>query len=174
MELSLDLLTDADDEPLQPQALWQIFVEHLQHSFRAFPPESFRKAWQSHADRTDFYRFMMREVARRMKLELIPEFRKIDFAMAKRRHEALVPVIFVECENITTTAYKEVDKLCWLAAPLRVLMTSVEWDPSLGLWDNGGKRQQLITCWGSIVQDLQLRLATSGRDRNRYRRVATR
>jgi hypothetical protein len=151
MNLSLDLSIEPN-ELVEPEPLWESFAHQVAMCLQNFSCEDFRRAWQTHHNRTAFYGTMIEKVAFGLDMKLIRELRKVDYVLHRRVGDVCVPLIFVECENHTTNAYQEVDKLCWFAAPVGVLITSVEWDPTVGVWDDGGQREHLLAQWQSIVR----------------------
>ena len=79
------------------------------------------------------------------------ELFKVDFAMWTRDTEPKVPIIFVESENQANTANHEVCKLISLSAPLRVLISVIEWDETPGVWQSGGMRRHLLSQWQKTI-----------------------
>ena len=92
----------------------------------------------------------MRSVAGGMRLKLCPEWAQVDYALCLRRPEP-VPLIFVESENEVEKTGHEVQKLCSMSAPLRVLITVAQWDDAPGFWNRGGIRPLMVERWNRIV-----------------------
>src|SRR6202035_5237607 len=63
-----------------------------------------------------------------------------------------VPIIFIESENAWDTAHQELQKLCWVAAPLRVVFTVCQWDDTPGIWTSGGRKAACREKWQSILR----------------------
>lgn len=86
------------------------------------------KMWQSTAEKTWFYeKTLMPAVAKHLGLELHIERFRCDFMFLDENE---VPLVAVESENAHPTAGHEVNCLCSLAAPLKVLLLSCEWQAS--------------------------------------------
>jgi hypothetical protein len=132
---------------------WRSFRTEFAAFIRQADHRALAIAWTSSTERTKFYRDnVFPGVARALNLDLRPELFRRDFAMrVKSSTGQLVPLIFVESENVASTAYNEMEKLCALCAPLRVLITVVEWDETPGVWRSGGKRSTLVATWQAIV-----------------------
>ena len=111
-------------------------------------------AWSSSTKRTQFYRdCLLRKVATALDLELKPELFRRDFAMrVKATNGRMVPVIFIESENQAGTADYEIEKLCAVCAPLRVLITVTTWDESPGIWPRGGYKTAYSARWREIIK----------------------
>jgi len=107
-------------------------------------------AWASQAARTGFYEEILRSIGDRLGLSLEKELLIVDFALIGQ--EDRVPRIFIESENIATSAAQEVRKLCCLSAPLKILLAVCEWDETPGVWPSGSLRPQLVTAWRAEVK----------------------
>lgn len=109
--------------------------------------------WLSQTARTTLYADrILKQVAIRLGMVLVPERFKVDFAMGVKQGETLVPLVFVESENQAKGAEWEINKLCSLRAPLRVLICCTEWLETPGYWPRGGRRTELVKCWSEIIQ----------------------
>ena len=138
---------------MSPESLWADFVAKLKVCLQATPADVFADAWSAHSKRTEFYRkFALQKVAEAMGFTFTSELFKVDFAMWKQADSHLVPVVFIESENASMTATHEISKLCCIAAPLRVLITVIEWDEAKGVWGSGGYRTRLLTEWQSLIR----------------------
>jgi hypothetical protein len=138
---------------MKPMSLWDDYVSHLKLYLASAERGALVGAWERSANRTEFYRVIaLRESARAMGYEFDCELYKVDFVMWKKVDAQKVPVIFIESENDAMTATHEIRKLCCIAAPLRILITVVEWDESKGVWLSGGYRSPLLAEWQSVVR----------------------
>src|SRR5205814_6852218 len=88
-------------------------------------------------------------VAEALDLALEPELLIVDFALVGKVDR--VPRVFVESENIASSADQEVRKLCCLAAPLKVLLSVCEWDEAPSVWRRGSVRPRLLPAWRRVV-----------------------
>jgi hypothetical protein len=90
-------------------------------------------AWSSAKARTCLYKEMLAPLATNLgtlieeKLEAGSELFKVDFAICQNSNDIKVPLIFIESENNAFSAEHEIRKLVNLAAPLRVLITVIQW-----------------------------------------------
>lgn len=86
------------------------------------------RMWQSVSDKTWFYeKTLMPVVAANLGWELHIEKFRCDYMFLDKDS---VPLIAVESENAHETASHEVSCLCGLAAPLKVLVISCDWQNS--------------------------------------------
>jgi hypothetical protein len=106
-------------------------------------------AWQGSTERTGFYNELFRSIAAQMDLELKREVLQVDYALVSRHTK--VPRVFIESENQAWSAEQEVAKLCCLSAPVKMLVSVVEWDDQSGVWPRGAARTKLIARWREIV-----------------------
>lgn len=132
---------------------WKKYKDNFRSELEATPPEAFSQAWENSGSRTKFYvDGLLPKIAERMNLVLCKELFKVDYAFCKNdSYGNRVPLIFIESENNAFSATHEVRKLCSLAAPLKILITCVEWSDTPGEWPNGGHRASLMKDWTSIV-----------------------
>ncbi|MCL2525401.1 MAG: hypothetical protein FWF20_11915 [Betaproteobacteria bacterium] len=132
---------------------WKQFKDNFQSELEATLPDTFNQAWKSSDSRTTFYReYLLPKVAVRMNLKRCNELFKVDYAFCKSDSFGnQVPLVFIESENNAFSATHEVRKLCSLAAPLKVLITCVEWSDEPGEWPNGGHRTNLMKNWANII-----------------------
>lgn len=120
-----------------------------------------RAAWETQTARTVFYKDIFQKVGNKLELDLESQLLIVDMALVGRHDR--VPRVFIESENIATSAIQEVRKLCCLSAPLKVLLAVCEWDETSGVWLKG-MRPLLLREWtgevarhaaaGSLVGDV--------------------
>ena len=104
---------------------WQKFEEVLIEQLKAMPLAEFGKAWPELTAKTQFYgKVLLPEIAKRMECKVRGEFLRCDHVILNKDD---VPVVFVECENNHRKASEEIDKLCAVSSPVRVLFLSCEW-----------------------------------------------
>lgn len=126
--------------------IWQSFKDALAGELPGASAE-LMAAWSNRSARTSFYTsHLFERVAARLKLQVEAERFKIDCALVRPVDPPplRVPVVLLESENDVWTAIDEIEKLCRLAAPLRVLLTVAEWSQA---WPHGGHAQRLMTTW---------------------------
>lgn len=139
----------------EPPALWSRFRDTFKAEAEACDLDDLAKAWASRTERTCFYAdLLLQRVARSLKLELVREPWKIDFAMTiASSNGSPIPIVFIESENDVRDADHEVRKLCCHAAPLKVLITVAAWDESPGSWPGGGHKSEHLRRWQDIVRE---------------------
>jgi len=132
-------------------ALWYSFRDSMVAALSTVEGDRIIAAWGSQTARTSFYRdYLLKSVAQDLEVSVAPELFKVDFVMTALSSSGLqVPVIFIESENIATSASHEVRKLAVLAVPLRILITVGEWSD---LWPSGGLRKILLPQWQAIIR----------------------
>jgi hypothetical protein len=115
-------------EPLQkiPMALAKIFLRALRESLLGVDAKTLWQAWSSKSCRTRFYaKTIIPEIARALGLIHRTERFTVDHVLVKNSingHD--VPNICIESENDYAAATHEIEKLCCLNAPLKVLITA--------------------------------------------------
>ena len=90
---------------------------------------------------------LLPQVANDMNLEITKEKFKVDFVMGKEdSSEHVIPKIYIESENVFNSAGQEIEKLCSLNSPLRILITVDERpnDPE--------KKFRKLREWQSIIK----------------------
>lgn len=134
-------------------AYWCSFKNNFKKIIENSTQAELIKAWESQTERTTFYtKSVLPKVASELGLHYIPEMFKVDFVMCGKSsngHE--VPLIFIESENNAGSAYKEIQKLCSVSSPLKVLISCVEWCEDPGYWSSGGEKSKLLEEWRSIM-----------------------
>ena len=130
-------------------ALWHRFRDGFVAGLQTSDAAEVLDAWASQTARTAWYRrSVLQRLADELDLDLRAEFLRVDFSMWTREPDA-VPVVFIESENLASTATDEVRKLCSVSAPLKVLLTCVEWGEH---WPGGGKRNELVARWQALAR----------------------
>jgi hypothetical protein len=137
---------------IDPEHLWHSFVIEFKKHLDAASESDLKNAWSTHTNRTRFYRKILSNVSQGLGFEIGPEEFTVDFVMWTSGTEERVPLMFIESENSVTTAIHEIRKLACLTAPLRVLITVVEWDEIPGVWKGGGMRSKLLSEWEAIIR----------------------
>jgi hypothetical protein len=136
--------------------LWQSFTQEFQSSISKVSEDDLSLAWSSAKARTCFYREMLAPLATSLgtlieeKLETGSKLFKVDFAICQNSNGIKVPLIFIESENNAFSAEHEIRKLVNLAAPLRVLITVIQWDEESGVWDKA-YRSHLLHRWENLI-----------------------
>jgi hypothetical protein len=136
--------------------LWEHFIREFRSTIAEASEERLSLAWSSAKTRTSFYEEMLAPLATRLgavieqNLDTRSELFKVDFAICLNSYGIKVPIIFIESENNAFSAEHEVRKLVNLAAPLRVLITVIQWDEESGVWDKAYK-STLLPRWEKII-----------------------
>jgi hypothetical protein len=115
-------------QPLKPReeavVLWEKFLAEFARHVSAVEPDDLMRVWASRPARTDFYKkVLMPQVAAALTLKHGKEKFTVDYVMSMDRGDCLVPKVFIESENAIDGAGHEIEKLCSLNSPLRVLIT---------------------------------------------------
>ncbi len=135
-------------ENIDEYHLWFEFIEHFSVCIRKCSDEQLRQAWRKPRNRTKFYTdHLLPQVANDMNLEITKEKFKVDFVMGKEdSSEHVIPKIYIESENVFNSAGQEIEKLCSLNSPLRILITVDEWP------DDPQKKFRKLREWQSIIK----------------------
>jgi hypothetical protein len=125
------------------KSLWEEFKSSLKTIIENTEDKVLIKAWDS--KRTSFYKNeLFTKLAKSLNLIYKnKEFLTVDGTFYKQNREdgALVPIVFIESENQENTTDNEINKLCCLNAPLKVLFIACEWneekrkDLTEGFWE---------------------------------------
>ncbi len=135
--------------------LWFKFQNETIEQLMNLPKEVVEEAWSSKTDRTYFYKNnLLPSVAKSLKLIHGNEEFTVDYVMSKLFYgEVYVPQVQIESENDIKTAKQEINKLCRLNSPLRVLLTVFDgWDGShnSNVFRYLREWQQIIKAHGSL------------------------
>lgn len=140
---------------MEPQLdYWRKFKGAFRQELSACAADEVSTAWKKSTNRTTFYEEnLLPRVADNLQLKFLKEEFKIDYSLCKQAPDGyLVPLIFVESENIAMVADSELRKLCLLYSPLKVLITCVEWSDEPGYWKKGGCKAKLTKKWSNIIR----------------------
>lgn len=137
-----------ENENIDEYHLWFEFIEHFNICIGKCSNEQLRQAWKTLPKRTKFYTDdLLPQVANDMNLEITKEKFKVDFVMGKEDPSGhVIPKIYIESENIFNSAGQEIEKLCSLNSPLRILITVDEWP------DDPKKKFRKLREWQSIIK----------------------
>jgi len=115
---------------------WKNFRDSLLCELQLTPLQKFEEAWHGRKDKTGFYGSdLLHRVAERNHQSIWHEFLRCDFVLANTDG---VPVVFIESENDHRSARDEIEKLCCVLAPVKVLFLSCEWhDSERAVYRNG-------------------------------------
>jgi len=139
-----------------PLTTWTTFFDHFSRGLKAMPADRFARAWNVEEERTAIYRSIVwdaKTVPAMSSLSFQPERCRIDFMLGNEvttgpgLRPAFVPVIAVESENDVKDAAFEVDSLCAVAAPIKLLITCAIWK---GKPPRQLPREALLEHWRSI------------------------
>jgi len=138
---------------INTNAEWNRFKSSLAEELRATPIEVFAAAWGGRKDKTGFYgSSLIPRIAQKCEMKVWYEFLRCDFALANGEG---VPLVFIESENCHGSASEEIEKLCCIAAPVKVLFLSCSWHDSereawLGGWLQRIRKQHDLIEFESI------------------------
>lgn len=133
------------------RALWLAFRNAFLQTTSTVPVPELHDAWGNQRKRTALYTDILERVAGLLELKLQVERFNIDFLLSQELSDGpWVPGIVLESENASWSATEEVEKLAWISAPVRVLLTVAEWDAAPGVW-GGGQSESLLKDWQRIV-----------------------
>ena len=135
------------------QEFWDKFQASFIEQIGSLNVSDLIDAWKSCGNRTAMYENnVLEEVAQSMGMSFKKEEFKIDYTFCKKiSPDYEVPLIYIESENIAKHSMHEMRKLCCLSAPLKILITCVEWSDEDGYWKNGGNKKLLTDEWASII-----------------------
>ncbi|MBN3761144.1 hypothetical protein G3O01_09975 [Burkholderia sp. Ac-20365] len=139
-----------------PSNIWNTFFDHFSQGLKSVCPNQFARDWNNVEARTDIYRSIIQSATAMPatpKLTFEKERCRIDFMLGNEvptRHglrPAFVPIIAIESENHVKDAAHEVNSLCALACPTKLLITCAIWarKPKAQL-----SREALLQHWRSI------------------------
>lgn len=117
-------------------AEWQKFRDALIEVLTRTQIADFEAVWSVGYDKTQFNKTLLQKVAAACQYQFKSEFLRCDFAFLNSDR---IPVVFIESENIHTSAFQEIDKLCAVSSPVKVLFLSCEWADS--------ERQSFLPGW---------------------------
>jgi hypothetical protein len=138
---------------IDSKALWTTFVSQFRSHIENAVSSHLVEAWSDAASRTRFYREVaLQGVATSMGYEFGTELFTVDYVMWLEAGGHKVPIIFIESENSAFTATHEIRKLACITAPLRILITVIEWDECPDVWHGRGQRAKPLTEWQSIIR----------------------
>jgi hypothetical protein len=129
-------------KPAEMHELWSNFKDAFVKSLDVIGKSRLEEAWADVRVKTIFYKKdLMPEIARHLGMNHKTERLRRDHSFLDANH---VPMIVVECENQHGTAWQEVESLCSLAAPLKVLVLSCEWQAS--------EQKVYLPIWTDIIR----------------------
>lgn len=110
---------------ITPQQHWTTFKTAFCKALDQIPKANFEEAWSHVRKKTEFYEWtLIPAVGQHLGCRMEFERMRCDYTFL---NQAGVPVIAVESENAHATAWQEMEYLCSLAVPLKVLMLSCDW-----------------------------------------------
>lgn len=113
--------------------LWQVFKKKLITSLKA-DPEGLLQSWGSKANRTEYY---FKNLLPKIAFEMGYSFKsekplRVDGLFYKTASQSTpIPYIVIESENNIHSSSEEIEKLCFISAPLKVLFVVNEWNDIL-------------------------------------------
>lgn len=135
-------------------SFWRAFLNAFSKGLSATSDERFLRAWESSGNRTALYEeTLLKNVSETMGLTFKKEEFKVDYTFCTTTsNDYDVPMVFVESENVATSAHHEMRKLCCLHAPLKVLIVCAEWSNKPGAWKHGGYQDRLLKQWAAQIR----------------------
>lgn len=132
---------------------WKKFRDAFTDELSKVTDGDLSEAWKSSENRTKLYEErILPQVAEVMGLVLRKEEFKVDYTLCKPTgNDYDVPLVFVESENVASSAEHEIRKLCCLHAPLKILITCAEWSDEPNAWSHGGVKEALLERWRNQV-----------------------
>jgi hypothetical protein len=125
-----------------PKQLWADFKSAVSKALDEVEKANLIEAWKTTRRKTEFYEWvLMPAVAKRLSLKLQIERLRCDYTFLDPNG---VPLIAVESENAHPTAWQEMESLCSLAAPLKVLVLSCDWQAS--------EKDKYLLEWTDIIR----------------------
>lgn len=121
---------------IDPRSEWPKIRKETEAELLNRPLSDFEKAWNGLEEKTVLNNQIFRRVAERLEYEFGTEFLRCDFVIKNRDG---IPVVFIESENNHTSAGHEIEKLCAVAAPVKILILSCEWSDS--------EKEQYLPIW---------------------------
>src|SRR5438105_1129405 len=110
-------------QPTQPKDLWTNFKNAFCRILDETEREKLVEAWGDIKIKTTFYESeLMPAMAAQLGMGFQIERLRCDYTFLDANR---VPLIAVEAENCHPTAWKEMESLCSLAAPLKILVLSM-------------------------------------------------
>jgi len=120
---------------------WRNFEAALIQELKATPIAEFEKAWDGRLAKTAFYgSVLLPKIAESLGYKIASEFLRVDFVILNSDQ---VPVVFIESENNHESGHEEIEKLCAVSAPVRVLFLSCDWVE--------GEREKWLPGWLDII-----------------------
>lgn len=138
--------------------LWTTFKNSLVESINETETSVFELAWKSRPERTRFYfDSLLPKVASKMNLDFEKEMKfRVDGTFFKKAGQtSKVPIILLESENNAFDSHDEINKLCLLNAPLKVLMICND-------WNDASKKMLTENYWGYIIEDFAKESSLTG------------
>jgi hypothetical protein len=110
---------------IAPQKLWAAFKTAFCKALDETEKPKRVEAWRTVRNKTEFYeQTLMPAIKKLLSYDLQIERLRCDYTFLDG---AGVPLIAVESENAHSTAWLEIEYLCSLAVPLKVLVLSCDW-----------------------------------------------
>lgn len=136
------------------RSLWADFKQALIGNLERTADRQFWDVWHNCTNRTRFYTGdLLPRMARGLGMTHALEVYnlRVDFVMRDPANG--VPRVFIESENTARDAINnEIPKLCALAAPLKVLLTCVEWDETPGVWRHSKLGRSFVADWEPLIR----------------------
>jgi hypothetical protein len=139
-------------------SLWASFKQAFVETTKEISVVDFEKAWVSNGDRTMFYfDSLLPIIAEKLGLIFDKEMvYRIDGVFSKvGDQKTKIPIIYLESENDIRTSEREINKLCMLNSPLKVLMVCNEWNDS-------SKKLTKEYYWDYIIEDFADQIGLTG------------
>ena len=124
---------------LIPKLEWPKLADAVEAELCRTPMSEFEAAWKALEAKTIFNERLWTAASRRLGYKLFNEFLRCDFVITNPEG---IPVVFIESENNHGDADHEIEKLCAVSSPIKILMLSCEWsDSERDNWSPGWRKQ---------------------------------
>lgn len=125
-----------------PDEIYTWFKASFEQKIKSTPIEDFKYAWSNGLDnKTLFFKTLFSDLIQDSTWLVQYEHFRCDIMICDQHR---IPLVFIETENMHRTASTEVQQLCCLHAPLKVLFISCSWHDS--------QREKWLHTWQSILR----------------------
>ena len=132
-----------------PLELWSEYKQALTQQLEGAYPDALRNAWQSHDAQKNFYlRHLLPRMASQMQCRVGKHnVFSVDAELHRTTEQGYqVPIVFLDVVPDAFQSDDSIGKMCSLAAPIKVLITSARWSDDL--WpQQGTERDALLRMW---------------------------
>jgi len=125
-----------------PKQVWDEFKTAFEKALDGAGEAKMLQAWKTLPQKTEFYeRVLMPAIGDQLGLTFQIERLRCDYTFLDPDR---VPLIAIESENCHPSAWQEMESLCSLAAPVKALILSCEWEDS--------QERKFLPRWTEIIR----------------------